>query len=163
MGMWPGEKKLLTVIFLISRRKLTFFPRELRVRIGGEDSCFGIHLSLYKSHRPCKSPRAKVVPPEIINHWFIDVLKPILDRADLHNHPERIFNADETSFYLCGIKLFASVVLSLLNLLLVEQERRTSQLRKKLTVYMSMHMKLFPWVCYILSLLMPFEKGMDPE
>ena len=46
--------------------------------------------------------RARATTPEIIDHWFYNVLKPLLEKTGTINHPERIYNADETSFNLCG-------------------------------------------------------------
>ena len=94
-GYGLGKKEILTVIsdYVKSRKKAHLFPKG----VPGEDWWRGFML-----RHPSLSLRAKAVTPEIINHWFMDVLKPILDRADLHYHPERIFNADETSFSLCG-------------------------------------------------------------
>ena len=46
--------------------------------------------------------RVRAAQPEVINHWFFAVLKPLLQKLDLLDCPQRIFNADETSFNLCG-------------------------------------------------------------
>ena len=46
--------------------------------------------------------RAKASTSEIVNHWFTDCLKPVLDQLELADKPERIFNVDETSFALSG-------------------------------------------------------------
>ena len=46
--------------------------------------------------------RAQCSRVEIVNHWFIECLKPALDFLKLHNHPERIFNVDEVGFPLSG-------------------------------------------------------------
>ena len=46
--------------------------------------------------------RAKNTDAGTIDHWFHNVLQPLLEKNGLLNHPERIFNADETSFCLCG-------------------------------------------------------------
>ena len=46
--------------------------------------------------------RAKAANPEIIDHWFFTILKPMLEKFNLMNAPHRIYNADETSFSLCG-------------------------------------------------------------
>ena len=46
--------------------------------------------------------RAKASTSEIVNHWFTDCLKPVLEQLELADKPERIFNVDETSFALSG-------------------------------------------------------------
>ena len=45
--------------------------------------------------------RAKAATPQVIDQWF-SVLEPLINRLGLTNHPERIFNSDETSFCLSG-------------------------------------------------------------
>ena len=44
--------------------------------------------------------RAKAGSSDVIDHWFFSILKPLLEKTGLEDHPERIFNADETSFCL---------------------------------------------------------------
>ena len=39
---------------------------------------------------------------EVVNHWFIECLKLALDRLNLHDHPEWIFNVDKVGFPLIG-------------------------------------------------------------
>ena len=46
--------------------------------------------------------RAKAACPEIIDHWFFKILEPLLQKTGLINHPDQIYNADETSFCLTG-------------------------------------------------------------
>ena len=46
--------------------------------------------------------RARNANIETVDHWFNNILKPLIDKTGLLNHPERIFNADETSFCLRG-------------------------------------------------------------
>ena len=46
--------------------------------------------------------RAKAATPHVINHWFLDCLKPTLDELGLHNKPQCIFNVDESGFPLSG-------------------------------------------------------------
>ena len=46
--------------------------------------------------------RARSAMPEIINHWFNDVLKPTLDRLGLAEKPHCIYNVDESGFPLSG-------------------------------------------------------------
>ena len=42
--------------------------------------------------------RAKCSCAEVINHWFIEISKPILDDLELHDRPKRIINIDEVGF-----------------------------------------------------------------
>ena len=46
--------------------------------------------------------RAKAACPETIDHWFFKILEPLLHKTGLINHPDQIYNADETSFCLTG-------------------------------------------------------------
>ena len=46
--------------------------------------------------------RAKAANNETIDYWFLNILQPMLDKTGLKAYPNRIFNADETSFSLCG-------------------------------------------------------------
>ena len=46
--------------------------------------------------------RAQCSRVEVVNHWFIECLKPTLDSLNLHHHPERVFNVDEVGFPLSG-------------------------------------------------------------
>ena len=46
--------------------------------------------------------RARCSKTEIINHWFVECLKPMLDELGLHDHPERVYNVDESGFPLSG-------------------------------------------------------------
>ena len=46
--------------------------------------------------------RAQCSRVEIVNHWFIECLKPALNFLKLHDYPERIFNVDEVRFPLSG-------------------------------------------------------------
>ena len=46
--------------------------------------------------------RAKGTRAEVVNHWFKEVLTPLLKKYGLENNPDRVFNADETSFCLSG-------------------------------------------------------------
>ena len=47
--------------------------------------------------------RAQCSRVEIVNHWFIECLKPVLDRLNLHESPSRIFfNVSEVGFPLSG-------------------------------------------------------------
>ena len=59
------------------------------------------NLSLRKP-QSLQLARARATCPEVIDHWFFQVLEPMLDKTGLKNHPERIYNADETSFCLSG-------------------------------------------------------------
>ena len=42
--------------------------------------------------------RAKATNQEVINHWFIECLKPVLEKLSLLNSPEQIYNVDESGF-----------------------------------------------------------------
>ncbi len=46
--------------------------------------------------------RARSATPEVINHWFLECLKPTLDHLGLVNKPHCIFNVDESGFPLSG-------------------------------------------------------------
>ena len=46
--------------------------------------------------------RAQCSRVEVVNHWFIECLKPVLDTLNLHNSPSRIYNVDEVGFPLSG-------------------------------------------------------------
>lgn len=103
-GYGLGKKEIFSVIsdYIKNKKKAYLFPKG----VPGEDWWKGflrrnpsISFSKPQALQIC---RAKAVTAKIINHWFMNVLKPILDRAELYCHPERIFNADETSFSLCG-------------------------------------------------------------
>ena len=45
---------------------------------------------------------AQAATSEIIDHWFTQCLKPVLEQLDLFDKPHNIFNADETGFPLSG-------------------------------------------------------------
>ena len=42
--------------------------------------------------------RAKATNQEVINHWFIECLKPVLETLSLLNSPEQIYSVDESGF-----------------------------------------------------------------
>jgi hypothetical protein len=46
--------------------------------------------------------RARSATPEVIRHWFVECLRPALDKLQLHGKPNCIFNVDETGFPLSG-------------------------------------------------------------
>ena len=46
--------------------------------------------------------RARCTKEEVINHWFIECLKPTLDSLGRHDHRERVFNVDKVGFPLSG-------------------------------------------------------------
>ena len=101
-GYGLGKKEILSIIhdYLVTNKKT--HPKG----VPNDDWWNGFmkrhpQLSLRKA-QALQICRAKASTPEIINHWFMNVLKPILDKTGLGDHPNRIFNADETSFSLCG-------------------------------------------------------------
>ena len=46
--------------------------------------------------------RAKAATPERVNHWFIECLKPTLDRLGLHDKLQCIYSVDKSGFPLSG-------------------------------------------------------------
>ena len=46
--------------------------------------------------------RAIAATPELVNHWFIECLKPALDKYQLHGKPHCILDVDESGFPLSG-------------------------------------------------------------
>ena len=103
-GYGLGKKEILSIIhdYLVTNKKTHLFPKG----VPNDDWWNGFmkrhpQLSLRKA-QALQICRAKASTPEIINHWFMNVLKPILDKTGLADHPNRIFNANETSFSLCG-------------------------------------------------------------
>ena len=46
--------------------------------------------------------RAKAATSDIVDHWFFQCLKPVLDDLQLHEKPQCIFNVDESGFPLSG-------------------------------------------------------------
>ena len=103
-GYGLGKKEVLSVIhdYLKSKKKTHLFPNG----IPGEAWWLGFlkrnpQLSLRKP-QSLQIARAVSSTSDVVSHWFTDVLKPLLEKHNLHLHPNRIYNADETSFALCG-------------------------------------------------------------
>lgn len=103
-GYGLGKKEVMSVIhdYLKVKKKTYLFPNG----IPGEDWWLGFlrrnpQLSLRKP-QSLQIARAVSSTSDVVSHWFTSVLKPLLDKHNLHLHPDRIYNADETSFSLCG-------------------------------------------------------------
>ena len=103
-GYGLGKKEVMSVIhdYLQLKKKTYLFLNG----IPGEDWWLGFlrrnpQLSLRKP-QSLQIARAVSSTSDVVSHWFTSVLKPLLDKHNLHLHPDRIYNADETSFSLCG-------------------------------------------------------------
>ncbi len=46
--------------------------------------------------------RAIAATPEVVNHWFMECLKPMLVKLHLEEKPHCVFNVDENGFPLSG-------------------------------------------------------------
>ena len=46
--------------------------------------------------------RAKAATQEVVDHWFLECLKPTLDKLNLTSKPHCIFNVDESGFPISG-------------------------------------------------------------
>lgn len=64
------------------------------------DSFLARHPELTVKHAEYISKARAAVTPEQIRKWFENTLQDLGDDADILLHPERIWNMDETSFYL---------------------------------------------------------------
>ena len=46
--------------------------------------------------------RAKAATSDVVDHWFFECLQPVLDKLQLQDKPQCIFNVDESGFPLSG-------------------------------------------------------------
>lgn len=102
-GYGIGKKEVLGVVGNYCKsNKIDVFPSGGVPKIEWWRGFLRRHpeLSLRKP-QALQISRAKAATPQIIDQWF-SVLEPLINRLGLRNHPERIFNSDETSFCLCG-------------------------------------------------------------
>ena len=103
-GYRLGKKEIISVVhdYLKNNNKSHLFPGG----VPGDDWWRGFlkrnsQLSLRKP-QALQIARAQSSTQEVIDHWFNNILKPMMEKTGVTDHPERIFNADETSFSLCG-------------------------------------------------------------
>ena len=101
-GLQKDDIKLVVAQFCkVSKRKNPF-----KNAIPGDDWWAGFlrrHSVLVKRKpQQLQMVRAQCSRIEVVNHWFIDCLKPTLDSLNLHNSSSRIFNVDEVGFPLSG-------------------------------------------------------------
>ena len=86
--------------------KSTKKPNPFKDGIPGEAWWLGFlkrHPDLVKRKpQQLQIARARAAKPEIVNHWFIECLKPTLDTLGLTEKPWNIYNVDETGFPLSG-------------------------------------------------------------
>ena len=103
-GMGLGKSQVLGIVadYLRANKKSHLFPKG----IPGNDwwrSFLKRNPSIsMRKPQSLQLARARNANIETVDHWFNNILKPLIDKTGLLNHPERIFNADETSFCLCG-------------------------------------------------------------
>ena len=103
-GYGLGKKEIISVVadYLKANKKQHLF----KDGVPGDDWWYAFlsrhpNLSVRKP-QALQLSRAKAANNETIDYWFLNILQPMLDKTGLKAYPNRIFNADETSFSLCG-------------------------------------------------------------
>ena len=77
-------------------------PTPLKNGIPGEGwwmGCLKRHPKLApRKPQQLQMVRAKATCPVVLNHWFNQCLEPILTKLKLKQHPQQIYNVDESGF-----------------------------------------------------------------
>lgn len=103
-GYGIGKKEVISIVadYCKSKKKPSIFPNDVPGRRWWSGFLKRNPEIAMRKPQSLQIARAKAGSPDVIDHWFFSILKPLLEKTGLEDHPERIFNADETSFCLCG-------------------------------------------------------------
>ena len=103
-GYGIGKKEVISIVadYCKSKKKPSIFPNGVPGRRWWSGFLKRNPQIAMRKPQSLQIARAKAGSPDVIDHWFFSILKPLLEKTGLEDHPERIFNADETSFCLCG-------------------------------------------------------------
>lgn len=101
-GYGIGKKISIVADYCKSKKKPSIFPNDVPGRRWWSGFLKRNPEIAMRKPQSLQIARAKAGSPDVIDHWFFSILKPLLEKTGLEDHPERIFNADETSFCLCG-------------------------------------------------------------